>query len=183
MRHYEGTDGHPYIHDTKTNGTTKEIVDYQYGMLAFDKDGNPLKIDWWSLDTEVDSTYFYLEEASVKISPAETYDARGGWSLNLMGNDSCVANIAFVLYCDKEITFQDGTVWENPDFESWRNTYEGKKIDVDILESYYPYEQEIMGLESGLQQAFCRSVSISALLARLFPVESGFLLLMKLVLT
>ena len=112
-------------------------------MLAFDKDGNPLKIDWWSIDTKVDSTYFYLQEISAKILPAETYDVRGGWSLNFMGNDSSVANIAYVLYCDKEITFEDGTVWENPDFESWRTTYEGQKIDVNILENYYPYEQSI----------------------------------------
>ena len=143
MRRYEGEDGHPYIHNTKTNITTKEIVNYQCGMLAFDKDGNPLKIDWWSIDTKVDSTYFYLQEISAKILPAETYDVRGGWSLNFMGNDSSVANIAYVLYCDKEITFEDGTVWENPDFESWRTTYEGQKIDVNILENYYPYEQSI----------------------------------------
>lgn len=144
MRRYEGLDGHPYIHDIKINKTAKKMIGYKYGMLAFDKDGNPLKIDWWNLDTEADSSYFYMNELEAEISPDETYDVRGGWSLNLSGTDLQVEKIAYVLYCDKEITFEDGTVWKNPDFDSWRSTYEGKKTDVGILKSYYPYEQKII---------------------------------------
>ncbi len=144
MRRYEGADGHPYIHATKVNKTTKKIEGYKYGMLAFDKDGNPLKIDWWSIDTEAESTYFYLEESSTEIAPSQTYDVFGGWSLNLLGIDKSVKKIAYVLYCDKEVTFEDGTVWTNPDFDNWRSTYEGKKVDVNILNNYYPYEQKII---------------------------------------
>lgn len=143
MRCYEGADGHPYIHDTKENGTTQKIVGYQHGMLAFDKDGNPLKVNWWSLDTEVENTYFYLDETSSEIAPADTRDVRGGWSLNFYGTDSAVEEIAYVLYCDKEITFADGTVWTNPDFDNWRSIYEGKKVDVTVLKNYYPYKQKI----------------------------------------
>lgn len=143
MRHYEEADGHPYIHDTKTNATTKAITGFQYGMLAFDGDGNPLKINWWSLDTKAKSTYFYLDESPRQISPGKTYDVRGGWSLNILGTDASVKQIAYVLYCDKEITFADGTIWTNPDFENWRSTYEGKKTDTAILQNYYPYEQKI----------------------------------------
>lgn len=144
MRRYEDENGHPYIHDIKTNNTTKKIVGCQYGMLAFDKDGNPLEIDWWSLDTELDNTYFYLyEEDSAVIASDETSDVIGGWSLNFFGEDLAVDKIAYVLYCDKEITFEDGTVWKNPDFEKWLATYEGKKTDVNVLKNYYPYEQKI----------------------------------------
>ena len=143
MRRYEGADGHPYIHDTKVNETTKKIIGYKYGMLAFDKDGNPLKINWWSLDTDAKSTYFYLDETSTEIAPAENYDVFGGWSLNYYGTDSSVEKIAYVLYCDKEVTFEDGTIWTNSNFDSWRSTYEGKKVDVNILKGYYPYEQTI----------------------------------------
>lgn len=142
VRHYEEGQ-HPYIHNTKTNETTKKIVGYEYGMLAFDKEGNPLKIDWWSLDTEAESTYFYLAEDLSEIVPAETHDSGGGWSLNLLGTDLSVEQIAYVLYCDKEVTFEDGTVWTNPDFDNWRATYEGKKVDVNILNNYYPYAQNI----------------------------------------
>lgn len=145
MRRYDGNEGHLYIHDIKTNNTLKKIIGCQYGMLAFDKNGNPLKIDWWSLDTELDSTYFYLNsENSTVIAPAETSDEFGGWSLNFFGDDLAVDKIAYVLYCDKEITFEDGTVWKNPDFEKWLATYEGKKTDVNLLKKYYPYEQKII---------------------------------------
>lgn len=145
MRKYEGEDGHPYVHNIRSNNTARKITGYQRGMLAFDKDGNPLKIDWWSIDTDLDSQFFYLyENHSSEIAAGETDDTFGGWSLNLMGDDLAAAEITYVLYCDKEITFEDGTVWDNPDFENWRSAYEGKKIDVVDLESYYPYEQTII---------------------------------------
>lgn len=144
MRRYEGEGGHPYIHNVKINNTTQKIVGCQRGMVAFDKEGSPLKIDWWSLDSELNSTYFYLyENASSEIAAAGTDDEFGGWSLNLMGRDLAAAKIAYVLYCDKEITFDDGTVWINPDFDNWRAAYEGKKIDAADLENYYPYEHNI----------------------------------------
>lgn len=144
MRRYVGEDGHPYIHDIKTNNTSKKIVGCQHGMLAFDKSGNPLKIDWWSLDTELEGAYHYLySRDSTTILPGETSDVHGGWSLNYYGTDSSVDQIAYILYCDKEITFEDGTVWVNPDFDKWLKTYEGKIIDVEVLENYYPYEQKL----------------------------------------
>lgn len=144
MRRYEGENGHPYIHEIKTNNTAKKVVGCQQGMLAFDKDGNPLKIDWWSCDTELDKTYFYLyEEDSAVIASEETSDVIGGWSLNFFGEDLAVDKIAYVLYCDKEITFEDGTIWKSPDFEKWLATYEGRKTDVNVLKNYYPYEQKI----------------------------------------
>lgn len=144
IRRYDGEGGHPYIHNTQINNTSQGIVGYQRGMLAFDKDGNPLKIDWWSLDTESDSAYFYLYQSdSAEIAAGDTDDVFGGWSLNLMGNDPAVENIAFVLYCNKEIKFEDGTVWENPDFENWRFNYEGKRVEADYLENYYPFEHKI----------------------------------------
>ena len=70
-------------------------------------------------------------------------DVYGGWSLNVMGKDTAVDQIAYVLFCDKEITFEDGTIWKNPDFDEWIKIYEGETIDVEILENYYPYEQKI----------------------------------------
>lgn len=144
LRRYEGENGHSYIHDVQTNHTEREITGYQCGMLAFDQDGNPLKIDWWCLDTALEYEYFNLyENISVSIAAGGTDDVFGGWSLNVMGEDTEAPKIAYVLYCNKEITFADGTVWENPDFESWRLTYEGKKTDVTALESYYPYEHKI----------------------------------------
>lgn len=145
MRKYPGSDGHPYIYDIMTNYTVKDIVGYQQGMLAFDKKGKPLKIDWYNLDTDLSSTYFYLyKETSTKIAAGETMDKDGGWSLNVLGKDKAVNKIAYVLYCHKEITFDDGTIWKNPEFKKWRSTYEGKKIKVSVLNNYYPFEQKII---------------------------------------
>lgn len=144
MRRYEGEDGHPYIHCVVTNHTSREITGYQRGMLAFDKEGNPLKIDWFTLDRETFASYYYLyESTSTQIAPGETYDVFGGWSLNYWGEDPSVDSIAYVLFCDKEITFSDGTMWENPDFDTWRKAYEGKTSDVDILKNYYPHTYTI----------------------------------------
>lgn len=143
MDRYKGKDGHPYIHDIRTNNTACKITGSQRGMLAFDKKGNPLKIDWYSLDSETNSTYFYLYEGTANIAPGETDNVFGGWSLNVWGDDLAVKDIAYILYCDKEITFEDGTKWKNPNFKKWLSTYKGKKADVDVLENYYPYKQII----------------------------------------
>ena len=144
MRRYEGEDGFPYIHEIKTNHTAKTVIGCQQGMLAFDEHGNPLKVDWWSMDDEFVNDYFYIHSwDSTEIKPGATSNVEGGWTLDIMGKDASVAKIAYILYCDKEITFEDGTVWANPNFDDWRATYEGKKIDVGILETYYPYEQKI----------------------------------------
>ena len=142
---YEGKDGHPYIHNSTTNNTTQDIVSFKRGMLAFDQSGEPLAIDWFSIDSDVDKAYFYLYETdALKLTAGSTEDVYGGWSLNLKGTDSAVKEIAYVLYCDQEITFADGTVWRNPDFDSWRAAYAGQKTDVHILETYYPYIQKIV---------------------------------------
>lgn len=145
LRCYEGKDSHPYIHNSTTNNTTQDIVSFKRGMLAFDQSGEPLAIDWFSIDSDVDKAYFYLYETdALKLTAGSTEDVYGGWSLNLKGTDSAVKEIAYVLYCDQEITFADGTVWRNPDFDSWRAAYAGQKTDVHILETYYPYIQKIV---------------------------------------
>jgi hypothetical protein len=148
MRHYTESRGsmlaHPYIHSVRTNKSGKITASRQRGMLAFDKDGKPLQIDWDSLDSDSSSTYFFLYDwCTEELLPGETADADGGWSLNVDGDDPAVEEIAYVLYCDKQLTFTDGTVWDNPDFESWRNTYEGKTVDVNVLESYYPFVERL----------------------------------------
>jgi len=96
MRRYESENGHPYIHDIKTNNTSKTIVGHQRGMLAYDKDGKPLKIDWNCFDGPDSTFYFLYDWDSNEILSSETRDVFGGWSLNYGGNDPSVNEIAYL---------------------------------------------------------------------------------------
>lgn len=137
--HYTGEGAHPYIHDVKTNHTEKKIISFKCGMLAFDKNGYPLKIKWNGLEETPKSMYYYLCDIPDTIGPGKTDDERGGWSLNIFKKEPAAERIAYILYCDKEITFADGTVWKNPDYAQWKKAYKGKKTDVKVLKNYYPY--------------------------------------------
>ena len=51
--------------------------------------------------------------------------------------------VAYALLCLKQVVFEDGTVWDNPEYESWGKTYVGNEIGLDELQNYYPYEYRI----------------------------------------
>lgn len=142
MRYSEG-DELAYITNERTNRTTKKIVSCDRAMLAYDKEGNPLELDWWSRDGELNYSYLQRHGGLTReILPGEKDEQSRGWRLNA-ALDPHVKNVSYVLYCDIEITFDDGTVWKNPEYESWLSGYEGKKVDVSVLENYYPFREEI----------------------------------------
>lgn len=153
IRAYE--DGSLYIHDEFSNHTDKTITGYERGMLAFDKDGNPLQLRWIPF-SDAEPAYFYLYDWADKenVPPGASLDSGsppgvGGWSIMSDKPDKTdelsgmALQIEYVLYCMKQITFDDGTVWENPYFDEWREQYEGKTIDTSDLQSYYPFHMEI----------------------------------------
>lgn len=39
--------------------------------------------------------------------------------------------------------YEDGTVWNNPNYENWFQAYAGKETDVAKLQNYYPHEYKI----------------------------------------
>ncbi len=43
----------------------------------------------------------------------------------------------------KQIVFEDGTVWNNPDYENWFHTYVGKEVATNELQNYYPHTYKI----------------------------------------
>ena len=147
--HYEN--GSSYIHDILTNNTDQRIVETEYCMLAYNENGKPLKLHWNFLDSSAESTYENLVQTKTNILPDQTEDYHGGWSLydgELQENMSKLENgetdqAAYTLFCLKQATFEDGTVWNNPDYESWFKTYAGKETAVDELQNYYPYEYKI----------------------------------------
>lgn len=141
--------GQPYIHDTLTNNTDKTVTEIEYGMLAYDRNGSPLKLYWNFLDSSQENSYEYIvRRDSMKLLPCDTKDNPGGWSLydgETMAEwpgigDGKPNQTAYSLFCLKQVVFEDGSVWDNPDFENWLDTYAGQKVSVKTLENYYPYE-------------------------------------------
>ena len=142
--------GHPYLHDVKTNNTDKTIIEIQYGMLGYDKSGNPLKLQWNFLDSSSEITYEYLVKEEVDILPQQTYDTVGGWSLydsekmDWPEIDGVGPNkVAYALYQIKKITFKDGSVWNNEKYSNWLEAYRAKAVEVSALRDFYPYEIKI----------------------------------------
>lgn len=147
--HYEN--GCPYIHDILTNNTDKTIIETEYCMLAYNENGTPLKLYWNFLDSSAGSSYLNLVRSKENILANQTENYRGGWTLyddELMENVSKDGNVeanqvAYSLICLKQVIFEDGTVWNNPDYENWIEAYAGKEVSVDELENYYPHEYQL----------------------------------------
>ena len=147
--HYE--DGAPYIHDILTNNTDSTIVETQYCMLAYNENGSPLKLYWNFLDSSAESRFENIVRTKTNILPNQTEEYRGGWSLydgEIMEVFPKVGNgeanqVAYSLFCLKQVVFEDGTIWNNSNYENWFKTYAGKEIAIDELQNYYPYEYEI----------------------------------------
>ena len=147
--HYE--DGAPYIHDILTNNTGRTITETQYCMLAYNENGSPLKLYWNFLDSSAESSFENIVRTKTNILSGQTEEYQGGWSLydgEIMKDFPKAGNgeanqAAYALLCLKQVVFEDGTVWNNPDYESWFQTYAGKKTGIDELQDYYPCEYQI----------------------------------------
>lgn len=143
--------GSPYIHDILTNNTDERIIETEYCMLAYNEKGSPLKLHWNFLDSSTESSYENLVQTKTSILPNQTEDYHGGWSLydgelveNMPKTESGETDqVAFSLFCLKQVVFEDGTVWDNPNYENWFKTYVGKEIGIDELQNYYPYKYEL----------------------------------------
>lgn len=140
--------GYPYIHDVLTNNTDNTIAETEYCMLAYDQNGAPLKLYWNFLDSGAECSYDYVVRTdNVNLLPCQTEHYNGGWSLydgEKMTDVPQVGNgeanqVAYSLFCLKEVVFENGSVWSNPDYDTFFQTYAGKQIDVDTLQNYYPY--------------------------------------------
>lgn len=144
-------DGSPYIHDILTNNTDKTIIETQYCMLAYDENGSPLKLYWNFLDSSAESSFENIVRTKEYLLSNQTEEYHGGWSLydgEIMKDFPKVGNgganqVAYALLCLKQVVFEDGTVWNNPDYENWLKTYAGKETDVDELQFYYPHEYKV----------------------------------------
>lgn len=153
MQYYEDTDPvgrYPYLHWIIANNSNKTINDYEMVCLAYDKDGKPLELDWTRLPltngnqitgftNQSDKSYEQMIALADKpILPGEKEDLDGGWSLYDGWNQADgTHNVAYVLACMKQVTFDDGTVWENPGYQDWLSEYKGKRVGPETLDAYY----------------------------------------------
>ncbi len=129
------SDGSPYIHDIFRNQTEKTVAEVEYSMLAYDETGAPLECRWDFMDSSAERAYLHTARSGSRIPPRQVKDVQGGWSLE----DSTEAErIFYVLFCPKQVAFEDGSVWENPGYAAWRETWEGKNAEIPALEAYYP---------------------------------------------
>lgn len=150
--HYE--DGAPYIHDILTNNTDRTIIETQYCMLAYNEDGFPLKLYWNFLDSSAESSFENIVRSKENLLSNQTEEYRGGWSLYdgetmksfPKAGDGGEKQAAYSLLCLKQVVFEDGMVWNNPNYEKGLDTYAGKEISVDKLQNYYPHEYKIEDL-------------------------------------
>ena len=144
-------DGSPYIHDILTNNTDKTIIETQYCILAYNENGSPLKLYWNFLDSSAESSFENIVRTEEYLLSHQTEEYRGGWSLydgEIMKDFPKVGNgganqVAYALLCLKQVVFEDGTVWNYPNYENWLKTYAGKEMDADELQHYYPHEYKV----------------------------------------
>ncbi len=103
-------------------------------MLAYNENGLPLKLYWNFLDSSAKISYENIVQRKANLLPNETENYRGGWSLyngeiekNLPKDETGgPSQVVYILLCIKQIVFEDGIVWENPNYENWLKTYSGK---------------------------------------------------------
>ena len=153
IQYYEDSDPDgrwPYLHWIISNNSNKTITDYEMACLVYDKTGNALELDWTRLGltngnqitdytNQSDKAYEHMIPlADEPILPGEKENLNGGWSLYDGWNQaSGTHNVAYVLACMKQITFEDGTVWENPEYQNWLSAYKGKDVEPETLAAYY----------------------------------------------
>lgn len=157
VRHYNDG-GAPYVFWQRTNNTEHSIANIQFSMLAYDKNGNPLNLPW----TVMDSSAGYSYDVSCDWEPknlkskqqadsADGYEEGGwslGWTIDIFGKDTpelreLFDQVEYVLCCDRQVIFETGDVWNNPDYDNWLKTYKGKTVDISKLQSYYPSESQV----------------------------------------
>jgi len=44
---------------------------------------------------------------------------------------------AYIVSCVKQVTFEDGSVWVNPEYDNWLASNQGNPVAVSTLSNYY----------------------------------------------
>lgn len=99
------------------NNTQKVVKSYIVSILAYDSSGFPLKIDY--------KEYEKLVEADgANIQPGGTHGKENYCDIYYEQE-----KISSALACVKQVEYYDGTTWENPYYEYWKEQYKEKPIN------------------------------------------------------
>ena len=98
------------------NNTEKVVKNYVVGILAYDKNGYPLKIEY---NNYVSSCKF----DGANIQPGQTYGQEKYCNI-IYENEK----IESALACVEKAEYYDGSTWENPYYEYWLNQYKEKPL-------------------------------------------------------
>lgn len=145
---YDGTNN-MYLQEMITNRTQKTICRVEYCMLAYEEDGSPLKIRWNFMDSSAPESYEYVIWNGGEILPGDTRSFPGGWSVydsvSTYGLEPPEEEytVGYVLIGIRQVEFEDGSTWMDPEYEGWLAEHKGKKMDPENLKNYYPIEREI----------------------------------------
>ena len=155
----------PFILSSVTNNSDKSISSCEIGLLAYDKEGKPLELYWDARNVDksgshgnvgfspdgIDygivtgikpyspkSYYWSIDGCYESIAPGEKSET-DGWHLfdGWWDQPNHIHKVSYFLTCVKQITFEDGMVWDNPEYDGWLTTYQGIQVAPDILKSYY----------------------------------------------
>ena len=98
------------------NNTEKVVKNYVVGILAYDNNGYPLKIEY---NNYVSSCKF----DGANIQPGQTYGQEKYCNI-IYENEK----IESALACVEKAEYYDGSTWENPYYEYWLNQYKEKPL-------------------------------------------------------
>lgn len=100
------------------NNTNKVVKSYIVSVLAYDKSGYPLKIEYKNYEK-----IFNYDGANIQPGATHGKDHYG----SIYHEEE---KISKVLACVKQVEYYDGTTWENPYYEYWIEQYKEKPIET-----------------------------------------------------
>lgn len=103
------------------NKSEKTIKNMQVGALGFDNNGYPLKIKT-QLSLSGGDYEFVGNAEDVNIVAGGRFGDNVGWDLDENHG------ISKVLACVKNVTFYDGSRWDNPYYQYWLDEYKEKPL-------------------------------------------------------
>lgn len=106
------------------NNTDKDITDYTVGFLAYDANGESIKI----LTQYDENAYLEIlgDAEDINLPAGQTFGSSYGW--RLQDNHG----IGYLIACVQSATFADGTQWENPIYDIWKEAFAEKPLDASL---------------------------------------------------